>query len=140
VWLGEAATRATARAWPPRDVVGPPLRCNMERRGAASELYSQGAVPRKEGGDWGTDSITARKENDDGVDLRKGALLTHRATLSATTREEGKTRRARLRARPAALSGLGPKRETEGGRERAARGEKKGGRWAAGCGLSWAKS
>jgi hypothetical protein len=77
----------------------------MERRGAASGLYSQGAVPRKEGKDWGADSVTARKESDAGDGLRKGATLTSGPAMSATAWNAG----VRARARP--LAGLGPSRD-----------------------------
>jgi hypothetical protein len=76
------------------------------------------------------DSVTARKESDDGVDLRRKALLTRGATLSAMVRER---RRDRAQAGPTAARWARPRREREEGRERATRGEKKGERWATGC-------
>jgi hypothetical protein len=102
----------------------------MEAAWCGTGLYSHGAFPRKEGGDWGADSVTARKESDDGIDLRRKALLTHGATLSVTARER---RHDRAQAGPAAARWARPKREHGEGRERVARGEKKGERWAAGC-------
>jgi hypothetical protein len=38
--LERRTTRAASRAWTPRDDVGPPLRCNMERRGVTSGFYN----------------------------------------------------------------------------------------------------
>jgi hypothetical protein len=60
-------------------------------------------------------------ESDDGVDLRKGARLTRGATLSVMVRKEDAHSLAR--AGPAALAGLGPKREAEEGKMGRAQGK-----------------
>jgi hypothetical protein len=56
--LGWQTVPSVVRAEPPRDGFGASLRDGMERRGARARFYSPEAVPRKEGEDLDSDSVS----------------------------------------------------------------------------------
>jgi hypothetical protein len=76
-------------------------------------LYSPKAPRVRKGRIWTRDSASAKKESDDGVELRRKAALTCGPAVSATERGKGE---AVARAR--AMLGLRPRPKTERGKRR----------------------
>jgi hypothetical protein len=112
--LGEAVARAPARGDRSLGLDNSFERMRWMRRGVAPGLYSPGAVPRKEGGDWVTNLVGSGfgKHCPDGV--RRKALLTHGPVMSAKRREERGSSRSRAPLGLRWLARLGPRERGRG--------------------------